>query len=350
MKTKEELITAWEETKKALQNNKNKVKEEVIKESNKLMKEINNQTIIPIRAASERFEATTQHKIVYKALQIEPQVCIREEFISQRAHIESTSSFLGKINPFRKNNKPVFVINQPHVLTERTGEKELKWLGQKKIPLIGIKYNKGYKTVERQRTLQYDDHLSARVQSQLELCHRIEDKGRKFTNKPEFTIAKNREMRYKPINSQTDKLEKQIEKINRKIKGAREMNNYLQSKIELAIAGIKSMEKMQDELKNMEMKCEVKEAKIKDINSKLTETLKNKRAKISLVNKQLKEAIKNKNEKLKEYNTRAKNRYDQHKNIMKKLQQTGINNTTFRNTKYQKNQWKCKFDKEANHY
>jgi hypothetical protein len=334
MKTKEEHIVTLVETKKAIINQVNKSKQEIQREAKKLYNEIQLKTFEIVKPISEEFTAIKRKQISREIKQIilKPQVCtlfslnamsIRPNTEDQKT-IESTyiikddkkakmtcitndknsMKLYNKIKTAiptsikKKSIKPVFTMSTNRIVYNE--EKKLKKVGQQL-----------FKNVKWLPTIQLkNDYIVNKIP--ITIANSINEKNtiqkycgwdtnREYHNYGVIKLADNRAVKYKPSNSEIQQKEDYIEKLNRRIEGARHLTSYYQSQYELAVAGMKSLNQMMNYNEELDKKTEMKQEKIKELNKITEQNIKNNRAKVNKIKNEIKDLTKKRKKEVKEY-------------------------------------------------
>jgi chromosome segregation ATPase len=289
MKTKDELIEALEETKKALINQVNKSKQEVERKAKNLYTIANMINFKPCRAANIQVNSKPQAQLKKnsgKIIILKPRVCTQF----------SLTAMTIKPNNIIKNNAVFTMSTNRQVYREekelvRAGKmlfKNIRWLPTvkmadkyniKKIPLT---YETSINTKDWRQTMAQQ---TARIYHNQGVVVTSEVRAFKFiTNKPGLQAKIN-----------------YIEKINRRIQGARQLNHYYETQYELAIAGMKCLDKLTEYNKELEEKEQIKKNKLKEINKITQENIKNNRAKVNKIKKEIKDLKQKREKNVKKY-------------------------------------------------
>jgi hypothetical protein len=218
-----------------------------------------------------------------KKIILKPRVCTSFRLIAMtiKPKIETNKS---------NNQKPVFIMSTNRQVY--TSEKKLIKAGQqlfskvKWLPTINLKNQ--YAIIKKPMTFETSVNKNNVIQAlyghtTLRIYH----------NQGTVNIAKLREIRYKTdipgIKAKID----YIERINRQIQGARQLNHYYETQYELAIAGMKTLDQLTEYNKELDKNRELKEAKITQLNKITNENIKNNRAKVNKIKNEIKD-LKNK--------------------------------------------------------
>jgi DNA repair exonuclease SbcCD ATPase subunit len=292
MKTREEYIETIEATKKTLINQVNKTKQEVEKEAKKLYSELQQNTwrmtCRRITIKAENFNDKNKKKSTeqyYRKIEIKPQVCTSLTLKSSR------------VSSITNTNKPVFQIRINEVIKETTYEKVSRGLlfkNVKFLPTIDLGNKKIPKGVK-----EYDFISSMNISQ--EALYRDIAKHTKYINKGILQLATIRAVKYTPINDKVKEKEQYIEKLNRKIKGARQLNHHYNTMYDQAIAGIKTLEQLEKYNKELDEKVEHKIQLLKGLNTRTTENIKNNKAKINALKNQITDLKKKKKKNVEKY-------------------------------------------------
>jgi hypothetical protein len=294
MKTKEQLIAGLEETKKAIINQVNKSKQEIQKEAKKLYSQIQQESFQEIQTASEEFLKIRERKKPEGTKQIilKPRVCT------------SFSLTAMTIKPLTENLKnkpklePVFTMCTNRMIYNE--EKKLIKAGQqlfrdiKWLPTIQLKNE--YKINKIPVTIK--NSLNEKDIYQTIFGWNQE---REYHNNGSIIMAQQRVIKFTSNNPEIKEKEDYIEKINRRIEGARHLTSYYQSQYEYAIAGIKCLDQMMNFNEELDKKAQIKEDKIKQLNKITEENIKNNRAKVNKIKNEIKDLKKKREKNVKKY-------------------------------------------------
>lgn len=285
LKTKDQLIESMEAVKKSLINQVNKTKEEVQKAAKKIYNAIDQESWKMTRRTIQFPVQQLKKTNVKIEVELKPQVCTCLTLKASR--VSSTTNTI----------KPAYEIRINSEIKETTYEKvskgvlfkNVRWLpsidlGNKKVPNGFKRYN-------------FETSMTNLQGWKYEQERRI----KRYVNKGIVTLAQIREVKYKAPSKEIEEKENYIELINRRIKGAKQLNYHYDTIYDQAVAGIKTLEVLQKENENLEKKIEGKVQLLKGLNQKTTENIKNNKAKISKLKSEITDLKNKKKKNIKEY-------------------------------------------------
>lgn len=304
MKTKDELIKSLEETRKALINQVNKSKEEIQRKAKLLYYTTASINLRKQKIESLEYKAIKkqENKTQAKIIILKPRVCT--SFRIKAMTIKPKDENNNKIKPVftMSTNRQVYKEEKQLIKAGQQLFKNIKWL-----PTIKLKDKI---TIKRtpftiQTSINSKDYLQSKCGFTTE---------RIYHNQGTVNISELRQTKYETNIPEIKAKIDYIERINRRIQGARQLNHYYETQYELAIAGMKTLEQLTKYNKELQEKQELKEAKIKNLNKITEENIKNNRAKVNKIKNEIKDLKKKRQKNVEKYqNARYRAEKERHK-------------------------------------
>jgi methyl-accepting chemotaxis protein len=325
MKTRDELIEAMEITRKELVKQVNKSKEEIQRKAKILYNQLQQEQFrmtrrdMRFKPSEEDIKKKKKEAMNKIVTTLKPQVCtsllIKSYRVTSITNTKKQPVYIVRMNP---------VIEQPvyEKISKGLLFKNVKWLPT--IDLGNTKRIKAYEKLTYMTSLKESERIT----------YESKRKYVKYQCESIITIANVREFKFIPKDDKVKEKEDYIELLNRRIKGARQLNNHYQTMYEDAVCGIKLLKDLQHENDLMTQKVNNKKQLLNALNTKTTETIKNNRAKIHKIKKEVEDIKKKKKKNIDKYReskklveeARRKNKYYENRHQQIAEENERINN------------------------